>query len=479
MKYAELAENIKAKNWYRQGGEFSFFYSFRPYKSIYKLLGYDNCITTQIGRENIAYFNRDEETKKAREIIKKAEKSRDYIDDKIKQWQALDGQMMDLLQAKFSRPVADWSDQELTDNLKEITKLSLDSWIVALVIEVFDPEGDKILTELVAKEKVELSSEEIAILISPDSPTEQQQELIARVQIAQDYKAGKDTAKQLANHQQKYFWLGSNWHEVARLTIDDFREKIEQDVKKIDQRVGEVDKINKDLQHVAEQKVALQKSKNISQSLQNVFYLFSQMTEWRDVRKKSICIINHYLYQILERLSKVNKIELELLHFLNLWDIKGWQLPAGIAKELKKRQAGIVYGYGPKMGEWYRFYDQEAEKLTNLLAESLRQDDIKGMCASSGVVQGEVRVVLTRDDFSKVKEGDIIVAVMTRPDYLPIMKKAGGIVTDEGGLTCHAAIVARELKIPCLVGVQTATATLKDGDRIKIDADKGSVKKMG
>ncbi|MFH2104888.1 MAG: hypothetical protein ABII72_01490, partial [Parcubacteria group bacterium] len=296
MKYSELARNITAKNWYRQGGELSFFYAFRPYKSIYKLLGYDNCINTQIGRESIAYFNKDEETKKAREIIKKAALSRDYIDNKIKQWQALDGRLSKLLQAKYKKPVTDWSDQELTDNLEEITKLSLDSWIVALVIEVFDPEGDKILAELVAEEKLELSSEEIAILTSPDSPTEQQQEFIARVQIARDYQGGKNIGRQLVEHQQRYFWLGSNWHNVVELTIDYFRRKVVEDGKKIAEREKEADRIKRDLEITKQRKADLIKSKNISQSLQNIFYLFSRMSEWRDIRKKSICIINNYLH---------------------------------------------------------------------------------------------------------------------------------------------------------------------------------------
>ena len=67
---------------------------------------------------------------------------------------------------------------------------------------------------------------------------------------------------------------------------------------------------------------------------------------------------------------------------------------------------------------------------------------------------------------------------MTRPEFLPIMKKAGAIVTDEGGVTCHAAIVSRELKIPCIIGTQVATSQLKDGDFIEVNADKGYVRKL-
>jgi pyruvate,water dikinase len=86
-----------------------------------------------------------------------------------------------------------------------------------------------------------------------------------------------------------------------------------------------------------------------------------------------------------------------------------------------------------------------------------------------------VRVVETKADFAKMKAGDILVSMMTRPEFVPLMKIAAGIVTDEGGLTCHAAIVSRELKKPCVVGTQKATSILKDGDLVELDADRGIV----
>jgi len=76
----------------------------------------------------------------------------------------------------------------------------------------------------------------------------------------------------------------------------------------------------------------------------------------------------------------------------------------------------------------------------------------------------------------KIEIGDVLIAVMTRPDYLPAMQKAIAFVTDEGGITCHAAIVAREMKKPCVIGTKIATKTFKDGDMVEVDAEKGVVK---
>ncbi|EMA55666.1 MULTISPECIES: pyruvate, water dikinase [Halococcus] len=101
---------------------------------------------------------------------------------------------------------------------------------------------------------------------------------------------------------------------------------------------------------------------------------------------------------------------------------------------------------------------------------------LTGLGASPGVASGSVRIVGTLDQLDKVEEGDIIVTEMTTPDMVPAMKRAGGIVTDEGGMTSHAAIVSRELGVPAVVGSQSATGTLEDGQLVTIDGDKGSIR---
>ncbi len=100
---------------------------------------------------------------------------------------------------------------------------------------------------------------------------------------------------------------------------------------------------------------------------------------------------------------------------------------------------------------------------------------VSGLGASPGRASGEVRIVHKLDELDKVGEGDIIVAEMTTPDMVPAMKRAAGIVTDEGGMTSHAAIVSRELGVPAVVGSEHATERLTDGQTITIDGEKGSI----
>lgn len=100
---------------------------------------------------------------------------------------------------------------------------------------------------------------------------------------------------------------------------------------------------------------------------------------------------------------------------------------------------------------------------------------LTGSGASPGIGTGPVRIAKTPKDIGKVKTGDVLVSIMTSPDFVPAMKKANAIVTDEGGQTSHAAIVSRELGIPCVVGTKNATSTLKDGQIISVDGRRGMV----
>jgi pyruvate,water dikinase len=106
-------------------------------------------------------------------------------------------------------------------------------------------------------------------------------------------------------------------------------------------------------------------------------------------------------------------------------------------------------------------------------------DLLAGLGASPGVVSGPARIVTTLDGLDKVGDGDVIVTEMTMPDMVPAMKRAAGIVTDEGGMTSHAAIISRELGVPAIVGTGGATSALEDGQLVTIDGDKGTVREGG
>ena len=115
----------------------------------------------------------------------------------------------------------------------------------------------------------------------------------------------------------------------------------------------------------------------------------------------------------------------------------------------------------------------ELEKI-----EIPKSNILLGSPAYGGHVKGIVRIIKRKDEVDKIQEGEILISDMTTPDFLPAMKKAAAFVTDEGGVTCHAAITAREMKKPCIVGTNIATQMFKNGDIVEVNADKGIVKKI-
>jgi len=100
---------------------------------------------------------------------------------------------------------------------------------------------------------------------------------------------------------------------------------------------------------------------------------------------------------------------------------------------------------------------------------------LKGIGASAGIAEGVVRIVTNKKDFSSFKEGEILVAKITDPSYVMIMAKSSAIITDTGGMMSHPAIVARELGIPCVAATKKATFVLKNGQKVKVDGEKGIV----
>jgi phosphohistidine swiveling domain-containing protein len=129
-------------------------------------------------------------------------------------------------------------------------------------------------------------------------------------------------------------------------------------------------------------------------------------------------------------------------------------------------------------------YGQNAKDFSDKLIitednKNEQVNELKGMCACVGKARGNVKIINHAEEMRKMNYGDILVSAATTPAIVTAMKKAAAIITDEGGLTCHAAIVSRELEIPCVVGLKTVTKAFKDGDLVEVDATNGVVRKVG
>ncbi len=147
---------------------------------------------------------------------------------------------------------------------------------------------------------------------------------------------------------------------------------------------------------------------------------------------------------------------------------------------IKERAKGYVF---VSLNKNYKIYTGKifGEIYKKIILNSRKIKEIQGRVAMKGLVRGRVRLILhNKKNISKevanFKNGEILVTEMTRPDTIMACKKASAIITDEGGITSHAAIISREFRIPCVIGTHNATQILKTGDLIEVDANKGIIK---
>src|SRR3989338_2128641 len=122
------------------------------------------------------------------------------------------------------------------------------------------------------------------------------------------------------------------------------------------------------------------------------------------------------------------------------------------------------------------FSDNNPSYHFNIEVLSQKSNILIGQMGNKGREKGFVRIIKWKKQIGKLQKGEILVSTMTTPDFVPAMKKASAFITDEGGITCHAVIIAREMKKPCIIGTKIATQILKDGDLVEVDADNGVVR---
>lgn len=146
--------------------------------------------------------------------------------------------------------------------------------------------------------------------------------------------------------------------------------------------------------------------------------------------------------------------------------------------ELAPRQP--VSGLYCEKGVLTNINKHDTELFEKLVAEKSAPTSgiIKGVTAVKGMAEGIARIIYDPQKAGVFNTGDILITSMTNPEFVPLMKKAGAVVTDGGGILCHAAIVARELNKPCIINTQVATSAFHDGERIRVDATNGTITKI-
>ncbi len=319
-------------------------------------------------------------------------------------------------------------------------------------------------------------SEYYLTLTSPISDSFLAQEYHDRLKILKKAKTvGENKINdRLIDHAKKYHWIHNNYAKDICLDWKYFAEKLKE-VHKIDPD-KELRSIKRKRQELIEHKKGLIRLLMLDKESKNLIKITEAFAYIQDKRKKYVLIASHYqntfLKELQNRLSLTREqLEFTFIHELN--DLLRGKINSKVFDERRKACLVIQTQHSYEI-----FAGKDAEEIHShfFSQKQLHLAEIKGNIASPGKAIGRVKIVLKTHDLVNIKKGDILVTTMTRPEMAIAMQKAAAIVTDEGGITSHAAVVSREMNLPCLIGTKIATKVLKDGDLIEVDAEKGVVR---
>jgi len=352
-----------------------------------------------------------------------------------------------------TNPKINWKERWL--KLEEIGRLF---WLESYKVETTDPFADELETLIVnglKKKKIDVSL--LHELISPHTPTLTQQMVIDRHRV----KNGTFSKKE---YLQKYWYSHGNWKGGEVLSENIFNDdlQIEEVMTDFNQRKKLHEKYDKLFDNQTRKTV----------DLLRVLFL------WREERKALLQKTNIALSKVIDDASAETGIEPNLLAWARpeeIYTVNNMKEKINIFR--KRKDKSVYVNRNSELTAEYRL-GIEADKIIDDFNRIDKVHELKGTVASPGKAKGRVRIVLREHHFNNFMTGEILITTMTRPEFIPLMMKAAAIVTDEGGLTSHASIIARELKKPCVVGTKYATQIFENGDLVEVDADKGIVRKI-
>ncbi|MBN1792226.1 hypothetical protein JW826_00870 [Candidatus Woesearchaeota archaeon] len=279
--------------------------------------------------------------------------------------------------------------------------------------------------------------------------------------------------KMLAEHVEEYGWINARGGLADPWTENEIFDRIKEVKGSCAEKLSESEAHRKDEMWRSD---ALLKRLDLDQKLRAMVAIARELVYFRTYRTDCLNQAVPLIRNLLEAIAKKRSISYEDLLHLRVDEILEEEEVS--REEISRRKNGYAE-MCLKPGE-LRF-TSDPEEMESWQKEYCEEDghdstEIKGTPANKGSVKGIVHIVMTKQDIHKVREGDVLVAPMTTPNMVSAMEKAAAFVTDEGGITCHAAIIAREMKKPCIIGTKNATKILKDGDLVEVDADTGEVK---
>ena len=394
-------------------------------------------------------------------------RDREYLSKIIKKYHAIFAGHETWFKNIRSISVEKQSDIRLKRNIQKAGHCLIDSMNLSHVIEIISIGLESDLKKQLVINHQDVSANKILSSLTniykPSFINLEEQELRRIKLLSPDLRQ-----PYLSRHAKKYYWFNTNY---------------------IGSRVADEKYFLKRLEGLTKSKSAITTNASAglawiakSREVKEIIKMIRATAAWQDQRKVNIFQAIYHAEILIKELSRRIKISVDDLHYLAVKEL----LNLGEIKELSKLKSDLMIR---RRGcfQWLGLNKEiiaSGSLFIGLEAKyhSIRQRvgstplSIEGTTANSGRATGTVIICRSIKDLAKVRKGNILVTSMTRPEYLSGIKKAAALVTDEGGITCHAAIVSRELGLPCIIGTKIATKALKTGDMVEVNADHGVIK---
>ena len=285
-------------------------------------------------------------------------------------------------------------------------------------------------------------------------------------------------------YKEEYFYKNTTYVEYKNIEIENFAEEILKELgnKGISDFESEIFQLEEEQADIKKQKSEVLKKIKLNKEDEKLLKYAEKTISWVDIRKTWMMEQFYFLFSLITDIGKSLNISSEDLLYLTMDELRGVIVnKANLDKEeIMRRRKGAFFVY-EKDAPLKVFYEKDFKKMldaANNIPVS-QEKELNGTVASKGkgnlIISGIARIV--KDPLKdKFEQGEILIASMTRIEFVPLMKKASAIITNEGGIACHAAIIARELGIPCIISVKNATYFIHNGDEIEVDLNNGIIK---
>ncbi len=427
------------------------------------------------------YAEEDKWYKAAEAIYKKAKNDYSFFISLMKSSKQLEKEILKEVQKLNKNKINSLKNKEIIFLFRKITHnaflLSVNSQLGSLADHhhnYFTNQIENIIINLRKASNIKIkTSEIIQNLTTPewDYPSDKAYKELIEIK-KRIKKSAKLKEKLLKRYLQRWYWLNFG-HLGPGLTI----KEVEKEFNNIKSPGKSRFEIKRKQQKIIQQLSLTKLNKQVFKVARILIYLKGSRAE--------ICNgVYAFYHQVIYRISSETGFPKKYLFFCSAKEIidyfKNGHLPSlSVLKSRKNFSLWLgqdVFNVKILIGKKAKSY--VSRHLSKTRKVSIKRDEIFGNIAFSGRVKGVARIVNTREQMKKLMPGDILVSVQTTPELLPAMKKAVAFITDIGGITSHAAIVAREMKKPCIVGLKIATRVLKDGDLVEVDANKGVIRKL-